>query len=62
MTEKHKRDNDTKLRNFRIPQNSSLRGFEKAEAISRNSKFLLAFGLDKSSPARKFYKGYALNL
>ena len=39
-----------------------IRHCERSEAISRNSKFLLAFGLDKSSPARKFYKGYALNL
>ena len=29
--------------------------------ILRNSRFLLAFRLDKSSLARKFYKGYALN-
>ena len=27
----------------------------------RNFRFLLAFRLDKSSLARKFYKGYALN-
>ena len=27
-----------------------------------NSRFLLAFRLDKSSLARKFYKGYALIL